>query len=109
MVQLWHCSAGNLNSVLNVPHTMSACEIAFRFWGSVIAAAVVCFRYSLFTIFYHILFDFLDNFSLVFSVFLIFIQLYVQVFYYYVRLFIIFLQALVHSRAYESCCIGSSI
>ena len=61
------------------------------------------FVISLFTIFYHILFNFLDNFIFVFSVFLIFIQLDVQYFIIIVCLFITFLQALVHWHAYESC------
>ena len=45
----------------------------------------------------------LDNFIFAFSVFLILIQLYVQVFNYIVLLFITFLQALVHWCAHESC------
>ena len=54
MVQLWHCRASDLNSVLLVPCTMSALGITFRFWGSVIAV-VVCFRYFA-------IYDFLLNF-----------------------------------------------
>ena len=104
---------------------MPAWGIAFRFWGGVIAAAVVVVQFSLFR-YYNFLsnfIDFLDNFSFVFSVFLIFIQLfvqkyssmlqlyvqlhtiqlYVQYFIIILCLFITFLQALVHWYAYESC------
>ena len=113
MVQLWHCRAGDLNSVLHVQHTMPAWGIAFQFWGGVIAAAVVvvvqfllfrCIRF-----FYQISFDFLDNLIFIYSEFLIFIYLYVQYFIIIVHLFITFLQALVHWHAYESCFVGSSI
>ena len=111
-MQLWHCRAGDLNSVSHVPHTMPAWGTAFRFWGSVIAPAVVVrFVISLFTIFYQILFDFLDNFIYIFSVFQILIQLYVQVFYYYcvfVHYFSTSSSALVCIWILF-CCIGSSI
>ena len=69
---------------------------------SLLLLLLFVFVISLFTIFYQILFDFLDNLIFVFSVFLILIQLYVQVFFYYC-LFITFLQALVHWCSYESC------
>ena len=83
MVQLWHYRAGNLKSVLHVPHTMSACGIDFRCWVGVIAAAVVRFRYFA-------IYDFLTNFIWFFRQFNVFFQyfwfwnsVYVQVFYYY--------------------------
>ena len=90
MVQFWHCRAGELNSVLYVPHTMSAWGITFRFWGSIIVV-VISFRYfaiydflsNLIWFFRQFYFYLLDNFIFVFSVFLILMQLYVQVFYYY--------------------------
>ena len=98
---------------VDVPHTKSAWGIAIRFWGSVIAVAVVvCFHY--FTIS-----DFLSNFIWFFrqfyfhfvSVFLILIELYVQVFYYYcafVHYFPTSTSALVCIRILF-CCIRSSI
>ena len=59
--------------------------------------------HKLFTIFYQILFHFLDNFIFVFLEFLILIQLYDQYFIIIVLLFITFLQALVHWCADDSC------
>ena len=112
MVQFWHCRPGNLNSVLHVPHTMSACWIASRFRGSSLLLLLLLVSViSLFTIFYQILFEFLDNFIFVFSVFLILIQLYVQVFYYYCTFVYYFptsTSALV-CRWILFCCSGSSI
>ena len=66
------------------------------------------FVISLFTIFYHVLFDFLNNFIFVFWVFLIFIVV-CSIFYYYCVFVYYFSTALVHWYAYESCFVGSSI
>ena len=83
MLQLLHCSAGDLNSVAHVPHAMSAGGSPSSSEAVPLQLLLFVFVMLLFIILYTILFDFLDNFILVFIVFLIFIQWYVQVFYYY--------------------------
>ena len=69
MVQLWHCSAGDLNFML-MRHTL--CLLGGYPLGSegvLVLLLLFVFVISLFTTFYQILFDFLDNFILFFSVF----------------------------------------
>ena len=66
------------------------------------------FVISLFTILYQILFDFLNNFIFVFSVFLIFIVV-CSIFYDYCVFVHYFSTALVNWYAYESCFVGSSM
>ena len=92
MVQLWHCRAGDLNSVSHVPHTMPVWGTAFRFWGGVIAVAVVV-QFSLF----RYLQFFTHNFFFLHTI------------YYYCVFVNYFSTALVHWYAYESCFVGSSI
>ena len=60
-VQLGHCRAGDLNSVLIVPHTMSAWGIAPVLKQCYCCCCWFVFVISLLMVFYQILFYFLDN------------------------------------------------